>query len=127
MKTVFHTTLGLMASAFVTLAVAFWATGPAAHEGSHVSRIVSDVSQLKVIGSEMLLSLTVTNFSETDVVLQSVWATGAEATAIAPVSIEQGAAQLVEVTFVFSSSIPSIFTAVLDFGVNGQGPVLVMK
>jgi|GEM_PF-6065668 len=116
-----------MAHALATLAVGIWATGAAAHEGSHVTLIVSDDSQLQVIGTEMSLFLTVTNFSETDVVLHSVSATEAEATAIAPVLIEQGAAQLVEVTFVFSSSIPSIFTAVLDFGVNGQGPVLVMK
>lgn len=98
-----------------------------AHDGSHVTRIVSDVEAVAIAGTRMTLSLAVSNYSEEDVVLQSVTAQDADATAIAPVLIAPGAQQDVEVTLFFQTAIPGIFTAVLDFGADGQGPVLVMN
>lgn len=99
----------------------------AAHDGAHVSRIVSDVESIAVAGSRMTLSLAVSNYSDQEVVLHAVTAQKAEVTDIAPVMIAPGAQQDIEVTLYFHAPIPGIFTAVLDFGADGQGPVLVMN
>lgn len=99
----------------------------AAHDGAHVSRIVSDVENIAVAGNRMMISLAVFNYSEQEVVLKAVTAQKAEVTDIAPVMIAPGAQQDIEVTFFFQTTVPGIFTAVLDFGADGQGPVLVMN
>lgn len=98
-----------------------------AHDGHHVTRIVSDVEAIAVAGSRMTLTLAVSNYSEAEVVLQAISVPNAESTSIAPVLIAPGAQQDVDVTLFFETPIPGIFTAVLDFGSDGQGPVLVMN
>lgn len=98
-----------------------------AHDGHHMTRIVSDVEAIAVAGSRMTLTLAVSNYSEGEVVLQAISVPNAESMSIAPVLIAPGGQQDVDVTLFFETPIPGIFTAVLDFGSDGQGPVLVMN
>lgn len=123
-RTTFAALIGCLALVSGGLFMPFTAT---AHDGAHVTRIVSDVQDMAVEGQRMTLSLAVSNFSETAVVLQSVTAPSADVTAIPPVLIRPGTQQDVKVTLFFQKAIPGIFTAILDFGEDGQGPVLVMN
>lgn len=97
-----------------------------AHDGSHVSRIVSDVQGISVEGAQMGFHLIISNLSEHTVTLESISARDAEAAPIAPVLIGPGDQQVLDISLSFQEAVPGIFTAVLDFGAAGQGPVLVM-
>lgn len=97
-----------------------------AHDGAHLTRIVSDVTDVSTIGTQMALELTVSNFSHELVTLQSISTQNADVAAVAPTEIAPGEQAEVQTIMVFSQPIPGIFTAVLDFGEAGQGPVLVI-
>ena len=111
----------------VILGIALSPIQAIAHEGAHLTRIISDVQRVDVAGNRMTLSIAVANYSENDVILLSAFAQDAEASAIAPVVISSGDKQDIEVTLFFENTIPAIFTVLLDFGEDGQGPVLVIN
>lgn len=91
-----------------------------------MTHILTDVVEIDVAAQRVTLSLAISNHSEEDFVLQKIQATGARVDAIVPLKIQPGAQQGVEVTLIFETPVPGIFTALLDFGANGQGPVLVI-
>ncbi|CUI68756.1 hypothetical protein TA5113_01155 [Cognatishimia activa] len=43
-----------------------------AHDGTHLARIVSDVTDVSTIGAQLALELTVSNFSNEPVTLQAI-------------------------------------------------------
>lgn len=103
----------------------FAPTGAAAHDGHHLSHILADVAAVEAHGKIVGLELVLANQSQHRVTLKDILAPAAETAPMAPLHIAPGEAQRVEVTLFFESNVPGIFTAVLDFGAAGQGPVLI--
>lgn len=97
-----------------------------AHEDHSPADIIADAEVESFDGTSLILSVSIFNLAPHAVTLFSIAAPGAAATEAIFLTIEGGGQAKTRVSLSFEGYVPGIFTAVLDFGEDGQGPVLVM-
>jgi len=95
------------------------------HDGHAAPQVLITVETVQSAGNVVDLALQVTNLGPA-VTLQGVLAQGARAADFAPVVLEFAGQRQVQGRLVFESPPPGIFSAWLDFGPAGQGPVIVV-
>jgi hypothetical protein len=125
MKTVDPTYRRLTRSLFLSAALAL-PFAAHAHEDHGAAQIIADAQVISLDASVLTLKVSIYNRAPHVVTLFSVLAPGAAAAEALFVTIEGSGQAEVDVTLSFEGPIPGIFTAVLDFGEDGQGPVLVI-
>ena len=97
-----------------------------AHVGHGAADVVADAVVLDQTERQLRLKLVIYNLGEAALTLFGVIAPGAAPIEALFVSVPIAERTEVEVTLNFEAAVPGIFTAVLDFESEGQGPVLVM-
>ena len=97
-----------------------------AHEDHGAADVIADAEVLAVTENLLTLRLAIFNRGPHALTVFSVIAPGATAVEALFVPIEGNGKAEVEVALSFDAPIPGILTAILDFGAEGQGPVLVM-
>lgn len=97
------------------------------HEGHAHSRISAEASVVKVENGEVTVRLGMLNTGSTPVSLRAIRAEGAEPLILEEAFIVDGFSEgSLIVRLRFGETVPGVFTAVLDFGKDGKGPVLIM-
>lgn len=97
-----------------------------AHEDHGSVDVIADADVLSVTGQTLTLALTMYNRGTHALTLFWLRAEGAATAEALFAPLEAGGRTKIEITLHFDGPVPGIFTAVLDFGTDGQGPVLVM-
>ena len=97
-----------------------------AHDDHGAADIIADAEVESFDGTDLTLKLSIYNRSAHAVTLFAVSAPGAFGTEALFVTIDSSTQAEALATVRFEGAVPGIFTAVLDFGEDGQGPVLVM-
>lgn len=97
-----------------------------AHEDHGAADIIADAQVESFDGSALTLKLSIYNRSAHAVTLFSLIAPGAATVEALFLTIESSSFAETTATLRFEGEVPGIFTAILDFGEDGQGPVLVM-
>ncbi|MDC0738815.1 hypothetical protein N6L24_11025 [Cognatishimia sp. SS12] len=101
--------------------------GPArAHDGHGAAQVIADAGAVAQSARTLRFSVTLTNRGDTPLTLIDLHVAGAEVTLALPVSLPGAGQMTLPVSVTFTAPPPGIFTAVLDFGADGQGPLLVM-
>lgn len=110
----------------VTTWVALFSLQARAHDGHQQISVVADAMNIQAVGQILQFDLSLTNFGQRNVAIVGISAPAAEASLFEPVDLGAAETQVIPVQLKFADELPGIFTAVLDFGESGQGPVLVM-
>lgn len=98
-----------------------------AHDGHGVSRVVVDAKVLKVRNGTIRLRFELLNLDSNPIDLVAVEAKGAgRVTLPSAMTVKGFDAGEVVIELRFPEGVPGVFTAILDFGIHGQGPVVVM-
>ena len=97
-----------------------------AHEGHGAADIIADVTVIGRTEKDLDLRIVLSNRATHEITLMSIYAPGADTLDAIFQRIEPKSQASLELTLSFQNEIHGIFTAVLDFGEDGQGPVLVM-
>ncbi len=98
-----------------------------AHQGHGASRVRADATVLSTENNVVRLQLEMVNLGSSPLSLSVIRAEGAADVVFeAPVEIKGFDTLSIVVELWFQTQILGVFTAYLDFGVHGQGPVLVM-
>ena len=125
MKTVDPTYPRLTRRSFCAMALALPSLA-FAHDDHGAADIIADAEVENFDGSNLTLKLSIYNRSAHAVTLFAVAAPGALGTEALFVTIDCSTQAEARAILRFEGAVPGIFTAVLDFGEDGQGPVLVM-
>ena len=96
-----------------------------AHDGAHTPEMLVRVDAAAVSGHRVDVALTLTGLGG-PLVLTGVATEGAQAQALAPVTVTFAADAPVQAVLDFAGPVPGIFTLVLEFGPIGQGAVVVI-
>lgn len=96
-----------------------------AHPGHGQSHIVADATAISVKGDTVTVSLTIFNGGKSDVTLFEVFAAGAISSPIKQGLLAAGSMRKISFDMKFHEPVPTVFTATLDFGDDGQAPVNV--
>ncbi|MEP2530820.1 hypothetical protein [Shimia sp.] len=97
-----------------------------AHAGHGVAHVVSHAEAVRVRDNTVAILLTVFNAGTEPVTLEQVAADEASDVLVPGGKIASGALVEFRVQLSFEHNVPNIFTVMLDFGQDGQGPVVVM-
>lgn len=112
--------------AFIAVALAS-PVAALAHEGHGANHVTATATVLRRKKTRLDLALTFFNKGSELVTLQAISVEGATLSKQKlPFEIAAGALEEQKLTLRFADAIPGIFTMVLDFGADGQGPVVVM-
>ncbi|MGR3813370.1 MAG: hypothetical protein ACU0AU_04695 [Cognatishimia activa] len=125
MKTVDPTYPRLTRRSFCAMALALPSLA-FAHDDHGTADIIADAAVVSFDGTDLTLKLSIYNRSAHAVTLFAVSAPGAMGAEALFVTIDSSTQAEARATLRFEGAVPGIFTAVLDFGEDGQGPVLVM-
>jgi len=116
MKRVFATLLALVLMP--------WSSGAFAHDGPHPAKVLIEVHEVTREGVAVHVVLRLTSLNGT-ATLNSIAAPGAKVLAFQPVPVPFAQDTFVTSVITFAAPPPQVFTAVLDFGVAGQGPIAI--
>lgn len=97
-----------------------------AHEGHGQISVVADAINIKVTEHTLEFEIQLTNYGLIDVTLGNISVPDGKADQFPPETLSGGEAKVIPVRVIFDGPVPGIFTAILDFGEDGQGPLLVM-
>ena len=111
------------------VAMFLWCGAAFTHDGDHsgpqTAQVLIEVHKVTAKGRDVRVSLRLTSLNGT-VNLTSVAVKGATTSTFAPVAVPFAKDTFVTSILRFDTAPPAIFTAVLDFGVAGQGPVTIV-
>ena len=97
------------------------------HQGHGAARIRAEAMVLSSKNNLLSLRLELANLASSPITLSAIRAEGAEDVVLkVPLEIKGYDTASFDVELHFQRQIPGVFTAHLDFGAHGQGPVLVM-
>ena len=111
--------------AMILSAVLMLPFGAQAHEFHDLSRLDAVVTATPVDSEDAHLAMTLTNNRDTSVQLFAVYSDLGMIQANFPLEVAPGDTIHADL-LVATGTLPGIFTLILDFGENGQGPVLVI-
>lgn len=97
-----------------------------AHEGHGQISVVADAINIKVTEHALEFEIQLTNYGHNDVTLGNITVPDGKADQFSPETLSSGEAKVIPVRVIFDGPVPGIFTAILDFGEVGQGPLLVV-
>ena len=121
-------TARVMPSILLCAALAATAVAPIAamaHEFHNLLRLDARIGSAAMGAEGALVELTLTNLRDTPVSLDAVYSDLGVVSARLPLDLAPGQTINAEL-LVATADLPGIFTLVLDFGQDGQGPVLVI-
>ena len=97
-----------------------------AHEDHGVAQVAADAVVIETEDNRLDLAVQMYNLAPHDVTLFAVKAPGAQPVEALFTTVPAGASADALISLTFDFEIPAIFTAILDFGDDGQGPLLVL-
>ncbi|GAA6181270.1 MULTISPECIES: hypothetical protein [unclassified Shimia] len=106
-------------------ATAVFSTKAAAHEGHGISHIKFSVTITKRRGDTLHIALTMFNQGSAPVTLEGLTVDGAEVLKLDRMVVAAGSLSESLLCVRFPGAVPGIFTMMVDFGEDGQGPVTV--
>lgn len=97
-----------------------------AHEDHGAAQVAADATVIAQQDRTLQMILTMYNLSPHSVTLFAVGAPGAQPVEALFTTLPAREMTQTQIELTFEDDIPGLFTAVLDFGEDGQGPVLVL-
>ena len=94
------------------------------NDGDVRPQVLVDVARAEMIDGSVCIDLALTSLKP-DLTLQDVRIAGADTKTFAPQTLGFAQEGMAHVVAKFFKKVPRIFTAVLDFGVHGQEPILI--
>jgi len=105
---------------------AFAAVSVSAHDGLHAGRVIADVQAAQTDAATVFVTLEIEPLDGA-VHLQGAFVHGAVVTLLSDDSaIAARTVQTRALAVAFEAPVPGLFTLILDFGIAGLGPVLVI-